>query len=72
MTWEPLTRTFCAESVKDGVLFAHTYDAPDIETARKIALKYGWSFLGELPDEWQDLEEEAAILEIVLTDPVIH
>ena len=67
-----MTKTYCAESVKDGVLFAHTYDAPDIETAQKIAVKNGWSFLGELMDEVAVTDEETAILEMVFTDPVIH
>ena len=46
--WEPLFKVFYAESNNDGVDFAHTYDAPDTETAKKIAAKMGWKFCGEL------------------------
>lgn len=67
--WEPLTRTYFAESFQDGVAFAHTYDAPDEVTAERIAKKYGWSFLGELDDEE---EEMIAEIERAMFDPIIH
>ena len=72
MSWTPLTKTYCAESVQDGRLFAHTYDAPDLETAMVIADKNGWSFLGELQDEISISDAECALIEFVFTDPVIH
>ena len=72
MSWEPLTKVYCAESVQNGTLFAHTYDAPDIETAQKIAQKNGWSFLGELVDEIGVSDEEVAMIEFAFTDPVVH
>ena len=72
MSWTPLTKTYCAESVQNGTLFAHTYDAPDTETAMKIAEKNGWSFLGALEAEIEVSDEEVALIEFVFTDPVVH
>lgn len=48
MTWEPLLKPYAAESVLQGIIYAHTYHAPDIETAEKIATDNGWTFLGEV------------------------
>jgi hypothetical protein len=68
--WKALTKTFYAESFRDGVAFAHTYDATDEETAESIARKYGWTFLGELDDEEEELL--AAEMERAMFDPIIH
>lgn len=68
----PLTRTFCAESKIQGVTFCHTYDAPDPETAEKIAKGNGWQFLGELVDEQEVEDEIVASIEKALTNPVVH
>ena len=64
MAWEPLTRTFYAESVQGGVIFAHTFDATDMATAQRIAARNGWTFLGELVDDTE--------MEKNLSRPTIH
>ena len=71
MTWEPLTRVWCAESERDGTLFAHTYDAPDTMTAKKIAVDNGWVFLGELVDEGVE-DDVVAMVEKAMINPTIH
>ena len=63
MTWEPLTRIFCAESQQGPTVFAHTYDAPDTETARRIAEANGWQFLGEIHEAVDESEAEVALFE---------
>lgn len=72
MKWEPLTRIFCAESEKDGVVFAHTYDATDSETAERIAESYGWTFLGELHETVEVTDGEVAMFERDITESTIH
>ena len=72
MGWEPLTRTFCAESAQGDVIFAHTYDATDIASAQRIAARNGWTFLGELIDEVGADDEMIAQMEKNLSRPTIH
>ena len=71
MTWEPLTRVFCAESFKDGIDFAHTFYAPDEKTAERIAKELGWRFCGELVED-NSFEETVAQIEMAVSRPVIH
>lgn len=71
VNWQPLTRTYCAESVEDGVWFAHTYDATDEYAAQRIAKKHGWTLVGELPDEEEE-DELLAQLEMALCNPRLH
>lgn len=76
MGWEPLTRTYCAESVQGNVVFAHTFDATDLVAAERIAERIaernGWTLLGELVDEVEAEEEMIAQLEKTLSSPTVH
>lgn len=63
MNWNPLTPAFCAESTRDGIDFAHTYHAPDVKTAVKIAERNGWRFLGELIETVEITDSEVAMFE---------
>ena len=72
MGWEPLTRTYCAESVQGNVVFAHTFDATDLVAAERIAERNGWTLLGELVDEVEAEEEMIAQLEKTLSNPIVH
>ena len=72
MAWEPLTRTYCAESVQGNVVFAHTFDATDRVAAERIAERNGWTLLGELVDEVEAEEEMIAQMEKTLSNPIIH
>jgi hypothetical protein len=61
--WQPLTRVFCAESRQGRTVFAHTYDAPDADTAIRIAERNGWMFVGEIGEGADLTDAEAAMLE---------
>ena len=72
MTWTPLSRVFCAESMSHGIEFAHTYHAPDSRTAERIAQERGWRYCGELVDEVYCSDEDVAQIEKDLKGPSIH
>lgn len=72
MTWEPLERVFCAESLEKGVEIAHTFRSSDWETAERFAISQGWTFVGELVDELEADDEFVAQMEKTLRGPVLH
>lgn len=72
MTWEPLVRVFCAESLENGVEIAHTFRSPDWETAELFAISQGWTLVGGLVDEIEQDDEFIAQMEKTLTGPVLH
>ena len=43
--------TYLAEEEKDGIEFTHGFDAESWPIAEKIAEKYGWTLICEIPDD---------------------
>jgi hypothetical protein len=65
-------KTYLADSERDGIVFCHEFDAPNIRVAGQVCEKMGWVLLGPSITDVECPADTMAMLEKSMMKPTIH